>query len=128
MAVQRINPVSMGGEPAAYSNGILVPSESRTLYIAGQIGVDAKGVASPDFAVQCRQAWANLQAVLKEAGMDLTHVVKTTIFLVNASDYATFVQIRTETLNGHKPASTLLYVSGLAKPEWKVEIEAVAVR
>ncbi|MGD9946691.1 MAG: RidA family protein [Burkholderiaceae bacterium] len=126
MSLQKINPASMGPEPAAYSNGIL--GEGRTLYIAGQIGIDASGAASPDFATQCRQAWSNIEAILAEAGMGIENIAKTTIFLVDRADYASFVDIRKEVLKGHKPASTLLYVSGLVKPEWKVEIEAVAVK
>lgn len=127
MNVTKINPASMGGEPAAYSNGLLVQA-GQTLYIAGQIGIDAQGVAAPDFATQTRQAWTNIQAILADAGMTVKNIVKTTIFLVNPSDYAAFAEIRKTVLDGHKPASTLVYVSGLVKPEWKVEIEAVAVK
>jgi len=126
MTQQKINPASMGGEPGAYSNGIL--AEGSTLYVAGQIGIDAAGVASPDVADQCRQAWANVQTILAEADMTVQHIVKTTIFLVDRADYATFVDIRKEVLGTHKPASTLVYVSGLAKPEWKVEIDVTAVK
>ncbi len=126
MSLQKINPASMGGEPAAYSNGIL--SEGRTLYIAGQIGIDASGAASPDFATQCRQAWANIESILAEAGMGIENITKTTIFLIDRTDYATFADVRKTVLKGHKPASTLVYVSGLVKPEWKVEIEAIAVK
>ncbi len=128
MSATRINPASMGGEPAAYSNGILAPAGARTLYIAGQIGIDGKGVTASDFVAQCRQVWSNIQAILAEADMDITHIVKTTIFLVNPADYPSFIEVRKETLQGHKPASTLVYVSGLAKPEWKVEVEAIAVK
>lgn len=126
MSQQRINPASMGGEPAAYSNGIV--AEGKTLYVAGQIGIDAAGVASPDVAAQCRQAWSNIQAILADAGMSMQNIVKTTIYLVDRADYATFAEVRKEVLNGHKPASTLVYVSGLVKPEWKVEIDVVAVK
>jgi 2-iminobutanoate/2-iminopropanoate deaminase len=128
MSVKNINPVSMGGEPAAYSNGKLVASAEKTLYISGQIGIDAQGVASPDFATQAKQTWTNIQAILADAGMALTDIVKTTIFLVDRGDYATFADVRKSVLNGHKPASTLVYVSGLVKPEWKVEIEVVAAK
>lgn len=128
MTATRINPASMGGEPGAYSNGILSTSPKSTLYVAGQIGIDANGVASADFEAQTRQTWANIAAILGEAGMTLQDIVKTTIYLVDRADYATFVKVRTEVLNGHKPASTLVYVSGLVKPEWKVEIDVIAAR
>ena len=128
MTATRVNPASMGGEPAAYSNGILSKAPAATLYVAGQIGIDAKGVASLDFEAQTRQTWANIATILAEAGMTLQDIVKTTIYLVDRADYAAFVKVRSEVLNGHKPASTLVYVSGLVKPEWKVEIDVIAAR
>jgi 2-iminobutanoate/2-iminopropanoate deaminase len=126
MSVTRINPQSMGPEPAAYTNGVL--AHGTTLYISGQIGIDASGACSSDFAAQCDQVWANLSAILADAGMTLENIVKTTVFLVDPAHYATFVERRKQALKGHKPASTLVYVSQLVKPEWKVEIEAVAVK
>ena len=128
MTTKRINPASMGGEPGSYSNGILSQSPQATLYVAGQIGIDSKGVASADFETQTRQTWANIAAILGEAGMTLQDIVKTTIYLVDRADYPAFVKVRTEVLNGHTPASTLVYVSGLVKPEWKVEIDVIAAR
>lgn len=128
MTVKAINPESMGGAPAAYTNGMLDVGGSETLYISGQIGIDAKGVCSPDFSTQTRQVWSNIEAILTDAGMTLNNIVKTTIFLVDRADYPAFVDIRKDVLKGHKPASTLVYVSGLVKPEWKVEIEAIAVK
>lgn len=128
MTTTRINPASMGGEPGAYSNGILVEAPAATLYVAGQIGIDASGVSSDDFETQTRQAWSNVEAILVEAGMTLKNIVKTTIYLVNPTDYPTFVKVRTELLDGHKPASTLVYISALAKPQWTVEIDVIAVR
>jgi 2-iminobutanoate/2-iminopropanoate deaminase len=127
MSFQKINPASMGGEPAAYSNGMLVDT-GKTLYIAGQIGIDSKGVAPTDVAAQCRQAWANVAAILAEAGMGIENITKTTIFLVSPVDYPAFVEVRKDVLKGHKPASTLVYVSALVKPEWKVEIDVIAVK
>jgi enamine deaminase RidA (YjgF/YER057c/UK114 family) len=128
MTTSRINPASMGGEPGAYSNGILVKAPDATMYLAGQIGIDAKGVASPDFEAQTRQTWRNIEAILAEAGMTLKDIVKTTIYLVDPATYPSFVKVRTEVLDGHKPASTLVYVSALVKPDWKVEIDVIAAR
>jgi len=128
MMITAVNPASMGGEPASYTNGVVVDSGHKTIYISGQIGIDSKGICSPDFADQTRKVWSNIEAILTDAGMSLSNIVKTTIFLVDRADYPVFVDIRKEVLKGHKPASTLVYVSGLVKPEWKVEIEAIAVK
>lgn len=122
------NPAALGPAPAAYSQGVAVSGAPVTLHVSGQVGVDAQGVAAPDFATQCRQTWHNLGEVLRAAGMDYTHIVKITSYLVQGQDYATFAQVRAEVLKGHKPASTAVYVAGLVKPEWLIEIEAVAVK
>ncbi len=125
MTVQRIN---TNGEPANITHGILVSGEHRTLYISGQVGTDAQGVAASDFATQCRQAWANLEAVLAASGMGLENIVRTGIFLTDPAQFAAFATIRKEILRGHKPASTLVYVTALNSPDWQVEIEAIAVK
>lgn len=126
MTVTRINPASMGGEPGAYSNGILVKGGQTTLYVAGQIGIDASGKASNDFGEQTRQTWTNIEAILTEAGMTLRDIVKTTVYLTDTANYSEFAAIRKEILHDHKPASTLVYVSGLVKKDWKVEIDVIA--
>lgn len=58
----------------------------------------------------------------------MENLVKTTVFLVDAADLPAFGAARSAVLGPRKPASTLLIVAGLARPEWRVEIEAVAAR
>ncbi len=127
MTVQRLNPASIGPEPPAYTHGMLVQGAARTLYIAGQVGMDPSGACPSDVAAQCRLAWTRIEAILGEAGMTLQDIVKTTIFLVNPADLAAFREVRNSVLKSHKPASTLVFVSQLVDPALKVEIEAVAV-
>jgi len=122
-----VKPNGPNDDALSYSPGVLVEATPRTLYISGQIGVDPNGHVSSDFTIQVRQVWSNLEAVLTAAGMEIRDIVKITTFLVDPADYAVNARTRAEVLGGHKPASTLVYVSGLVKPEWRVEIEAVAV-
>ncbi len=68
-----------------------------------------------------------MKAVLDEAGMDFTDVVKTTVFLVRPEDRGAFSGVRSDATGGAKNASTLVYVAGLALPELLVEVEAIAV-
>jgi len=117
MSVKQVNPAVMGPAPGAYTNGMLVAGAQETIYISGQIGIDAQGVASADFATQARQVWTNISAILADAGMTVENIVKTTVFLVDRADYPAFVEVRKQVLAGHKPASTLVYVSGLVKAE-----------
>ena len=110
-----------------YSPAVEVRGEARTLYISGQIGVNGAGATPSDFPAQAQQAWDNVVAVLGAAGMGIKDLVKVTAFLTAHDDYAAYTEVRGKVLGDHKPASTLLIVAGLARAEWKVEIEAIAV-
>lgn len=114
-------------DPPTYSHGIEVPATLRTVYVAGQVGVDVSGKAPAGITAQSELAWKAVRAVLLSAGMDLKNVVKTTIYLTSPADYPEFVKVRSAMLGDTKPASTLVYVSGLARPEWIVEVDATAV-
>lgn len=115
------------GVPPSYSNGIEVRAGARTLYVAGQVGWDSSGTIEDGIAAQTRKAFANMRAVLQSAGMDFGNVVKTTIFLTDPDDYAEYARVRSSILGEVKPASTLVFVKQLVKPELLVEIEAIAV-
>ncbi|MFG1262539.1 RidA family protein [Xanthobacter aminoxidans] len=110
-----------------YSPAVLASGPVRTLYISGQVGIDASGQVPADFEGQVRAAFANLEAVLAAAGMGLGDLAKVTAYLTDPDDYAGYGALRTELLKGHKPASTLVIAAALARPEWRIEIEAVAV-
>lgn len=120
------NPPALG-VPPSYSNGIEVGAEARTLYVAGQVGWDSNGNVPDGIVEQTRLAFANMRAVLQSAGMDFGNVVKTTIFMTNPDDYAEYAKTRSSILGEVKPASTLVFIKQLVKPELLVEIEAVAV-
>jgi enamine deaminase RidA (YjgF/YER057c/UK114 family) len=125
--VKILTPNGKRDEALTYSPGIVVGGGGRTTYVSGQIGADAEGNVSADFETQVRQVWRNIAAVLAEADMTTDDIVKLTTFLIDPADFPIASRVRTQVLREHKPASTLVYVSGLVKPEWRVEIEAVAV-
>ena len=121
------NPPELG-TPPTYSYGIEVPAGARTLYIAGQVGWDKDFNTVPGGIVeQTRTALANLRAILNSAGMDFTNLVKTTVYIVDIDDYPDFAKTRSEFFSDVKPASTMVVVKQLVKPELLVEIEGVAV-
>jgi enamine deaminase RidA (YjgF/YER057c/UK114 family) len=76
---------------------------------------------------QVAQAFANLRAVLTANGMAVENIVKTTVFLTDRELLAGFRSARGAVFGEHAPASTLLFVAGLADPRFMVEIEAEAV-
>lgn len=122
---KRISPNERMDALLPYSQAIMVEA-GRTLYVSGQVGLNADGSCPPDFAAQAERVFVNLGGVLAAAGMYVEDIVKMTVFLTDAADYAKYGMIRAAFLGDHKPASTLLIVAGLARPKWKVEVEAVA--
>ena len=111
---------------SAYSHGVEVPPGARWLHVSGQVGVAPDGALAEDSVGQMEQTWANVLAVLKDAGMGPHDLVKVTGYVTQAEDVSLFRQVRDSLLEGAQPASTLVVVSGLAQPDWLVEIEAVA--
>ena len=111
-----------------YSHGV-VASPGSTIYAAGQVALDENGalVGAGDVAAQARQVLVNLRRVLEAAGATLDDVVKTTVYLTNLDFRGPVNEARLEAFTAPPPANTLLVVSGLARPEFLVEIEAVAV-
>jgi 2-iminobutanoate/2-iminopropanoate deaminase len=111
-----------------YSHGIELPPQARLLYLAGQLGVTAEGKLAPDIREQATQAWRNLGAVLQAAGMGYENLVKLTHFLVRREDIAVYREVRAQFLGKHAPASTLLVISALARPDALIEVEAIAAK
>ena len=128
MAVQvtRSNPPSVI-EPKGYTQAIQITGEPRRLIISGQVGVALDGSVPSNGEGQIAQALANLRAVLVANGMTIENLVKTTVFLTDRGLLDAYRAARTAAFAGHAPASTLLFVAGLADPRWMVEIEAEAV-
>jgi 2-iminobutanoate/2-iminopropanoate deaminase len=107
-----------------YSQAIVVHG---FIYCAGQIGIDPKTNELVDgLEKQTHQLFSNIKAVLEEAGSDLDHVVKTTIFLKDIADYAKVNELYGTYFTIHKPARSAVAVASLPK-DALIEIEVIAV-
>lgn len=122
-----INPPTVAGSPS-YSHGVEVASPSRWLFIAGQVGRETDGAIPEGIEAQAEIAFRNLSTVLKEAGMTFEDIADITVYLVNRDDNAGFDKVRAKWLGGVRPASTKVYVSGLAHPRMLCEVQALAAR
>jgi enamine deaminase RidA (YjgF/YER057c/UK114 family) len=117
--------------PAGYSH-IAKVSRGTLVYIAGQVSSDASGklVGEGDFETQVEQVFSNLKIAVEAAGGTMADIVKLNIYLVAEVDQSAVPKlraIRDRHVNTAKPpASTLVFVSRLARPGWLIEIEAVA--
>lgn len=116
--------------PRGYANGIA--AEGRLVFVAGQIGWNARGeIESDDFVTQARQALANVIAVLAEAGAGPQHLTRLTWYITNKQTYGAkqheLGRAYREVIGPHYPAMTLVQVAALLEDRAQVEIEATAV-
>lgn len=122
------NPDGAPKPASRYSQAALVEGEGRRLVVSGQVGVRPDGTPVADPLAQIDQALANLGAVLAAHGMVPADIVKVTVFLTDTALIGPWRAKRDAFMGGAAPASTLLVVAGLASPDFKVEVEAEAVR
>lgn len=126
--MKKHNPSEVAGPFATYSHGIELDSPHRFLFGAGQTGVAADGTVGDGIEEQTQLVWQNIRTVLAAADMEIADIVQLNMLLVDRQDHAVAAAIREGILDGHRPASTLMYVAGLAKPEWLIEIDFIAAR
>lgn len=113
--------------PAAVGPYVHAVKAGEFLFTSGQIGlVPETGELQEGIEAQTEQALKNLGAVLAEAGMDYSDVIKTTVFLDNIGDFATVNGIYAKYFTGDAPARSCVEVANLPKGAL-VEIEAIAV-
>lgn len=115
--------------PAAigpYSQAVLV---NNILYASGQLGLDPKTGEFAEGGVtgQTEQSFKNIKAILAEAGMDMSNVVKTTCFLSDMADFAAMNEVYAKQFEGAFPARSAVAVKTLPK-NGLVEIEIIAIK
>lgn len=127
-SVRRINPPTLSA-PTGYTH-VVEASGGRTLYISGQVALDSTGalVGGGDFRAQATQAMENLRRALAAGGASFADVVKINWYVTDATQVGVVREVRGRYLSADRlPASTFVAVRALARPEWLIEIEAVAV-
>jgi enamine deaminase RidA (YjgF/YER057c/UK114 family) len=122
------NPGTVRAPFGTYSHGVEVEPSARLLYGAGQTGVAEDGRVGVGIEEQARLTWRNIGEVLAGGGMQIGDIVQLTMYLVNRDDLPAARAVREEILGDHRPASTLLFVEGLASPDWLIEIDFVAAK
>ncbi len=125
MPVQFINPAAIH-TPTGYSH---VAKAGNLVSIAGQlsIGKDGNVVGEGDIQAQTKQALFNLEEAVKASGGTKEDIAAIRVYMTNRDDLEGMRQARAGFWEGTPPASTLLFISGLVRPEFLIEIEALAV-
>lgn len=126
MATHLLNPTNISAPLGAYSQGVLTEGAGRWLHIAGQVGVAPDGELAQGFEAQAHAAWRNIMAMLRAAEMDAGDLVKVVTYLTDAAHVPLLGPVRMGYMGQARPASTLIVAQALARPEWLVEVEAVA--
>ena len=126
-AIRRVNPPGLY-PPNGYTH-VVEATGGRTVYISGQVPMDAKGnvVGAGDFRAQVTQVFENLKTALAAAGAEFGDVVKSNYYVMDMSNIAVLREVRAKYVGAAPPASTLVEVKKLANDAFLVEIEVVAV-
>jgi len=128
--VKHLNPDGMMKNPA-FSQAIEVTGPVKTVYVGGQNAVDRTGavVGKDDLGKQTEQVMLNISAALRAAGARLEDIVKMTVYLVQGQPLESGFEAyrRAWGDRGAPPTVTVVYVAALGRPEYLVEIDAVAV-
>ena len=125
MQVQRLNPPSLMKPIGSYCQ---VARKGNIVTVAGMVAIDASGnlVGAGDIRAQTRKVLENMQTALVAAGAKVTDVLKTTVYLSDFSNYKGMNEIFDEVFKSCPPARATIRAD-LYKPEWLIEIDAIAV-
>jgi 2-iminobutanoate/2-iminopropanoate deaminase len=126
--VKRYNVKGVNDPQGRFSHVGEIGPNARIFHLAGQTGGRVDGSVAADFAGQARQVYANIAQVLAECGMSWQNVVKVTTYLTDPADMDVWRGIQKAAFGDVVPASTLLFISRLARPEYKIEVEAIAAK
>jgi enamine deaminase RidA (YjgF/YER057c/UK114 family) len=113
---------------ARYSHGVTVPGAARWLLCSGQLGISTDDEIPDSAEAQAVLCFDAIGACLAEAGMSFADIVRINAYVTDRAHMASYMAVRDRYVAQPPPASTLMIVSGFTRPEFKVEVEAVAAK
>jgi enamine deaminase RidA (YjgF/YER057c/UK114 family) len=130
--IEFLNPDGLS-KPATEYKQVSIASAQRFAFIAGQVASDASGtvIGKGDFEAQCLQVFANIEAALRGAGADWSHIVQFTTYFTRRQDMAAYRAIRAREFpkrfkDGRYPPNTAILAAGLANEDYLLEIQVIA--
>ena len=121
-----LTPKSIKPPFARYSHGVEVPAGRRLVLCSGQLGIGPDDSVPEDAAGQAELCFRNIEAILGEAGLGLRDIVRINAYVTDRAHLAAYMDVRNRLFQDPAPASTLMIVTGFARPEFKVEVEVLA--
>ena len=125
---ERVTPEAIHAPLANYSHATCVPPGARWLYLSGQLGIAPDGTMPKSFEAEAEQCFDNIRAILAGAGMGFSDLVRLNTYLTDPADLSVYMTVRDRHVGEPPPASTLLVIQALARPQLRIEIEAVAAQ
>lgn len=113
---------------ARYSHAVEVPAGARLLLVSGQLGIGVDDAIPESVEAQAAICFRAIGACLAQARMDVGDIVRLNAYVTDRAYLAEYMAARDRFIADPPPASTLMIVSGFARPEFKVEVEALAAR
>lgn len=126
--MQRLNPATIHPPFANYAHGVSVPAATRLVFCSGQLGIDPLGQIPDGVEAQAALCFEAIRAVLGEAGLRLGDLIRINAYVTGREHLRGYMAVRDRYIDTPAPASTLMIVAGFARPEFVVEVEAVAGR
>ncbi|MEM9049484.1 MAG: RidA family protein [Pseudomonadota bacterium] len=123
-----LRPETIAAPFARYVHGVALPASAELVLTSGQLGLAPDGSLAPDAEGQTRQCFTNILAILAEAGLDARHILRVNAFVTDRAHMAGYMAARDAAFAGidPPPASTLMIVAGFTRPDFLVEVEAIA--
>ena len=122
-----IRPDGIAPPVATFAHAVLSEASGQILHTAGVVPILPDGTVPESLTDQASTVWANVLAILFEASMGPANVVSVTTYVVTGQDLGVVMAERDRALEGRLAASTLVVVSELAQPTWKVEVAVIAI-
>jgi 2-iminobutanoate/2-iminopropanoate deaminase len=123
-----IHDIGIASQIGTYSDAIEVPARQRWLFTSGTPGLPTTGEVPQDISSQAELAWKHIMSLLDRSGMSVADLVKVTQYLTRAEDIPAYGRVPPRFLGEARPASMLLVVPQLVRPEFLLEIEVIAAQ
>ena len=124
--MRALSPSTIRPPLARYSHGIAVPANHRLVITAGQLGIGLDESIPADSEGQASICLANIAAILAEDGMTMADVIRLSFYVTGREHMDGYRRARDRHFPGTPPTTTLIVVAGLVRPEFFIEIEAIA--
>ena len=121
-----LTPAAIRPPFARYSHAVEVSAGARLVFVSGQLGANPDDTVPPGVEEQAERCFANVAAILAEAGLGLADIVRIDAYVTAREHMKGYMAVRDRVVADPPPASTLMIVGGFTRPEFLVEVEVVA--